>query len=495
MKKLKKIIILTLLIICISTIFSGCKKEDKLIEAPKNISTYNIDIDFDRNTKTLNAKQTLKYVNRSNDILKEVYFHLYPNSFSELVESPVSSNNYSTCYYNGKSFGKIEITRCKLNGVDISLNYASMTKEIASILIDIPFYPNESVEIYFEYNVILPNCNHRFGYGENTYNINNFYPIACVYEDGVWDTHTYNKIGDPFYSEVSNYVVNFTADSDLTFAFSGNINSKTKTNGKTCYEISNNAIRDFSIVGGENLKVHSTTYNDININYYYTDDENYQKSLSCAVDSIKTFSNLFCEYPYDNYNVVQADFCYGGMEYPNLVMISNSIKDYDDYLNCIIHETAHQWWYSLVGNNEYDEAWLDESLTEFSTAIFYDYNDGYNKLSSDIVKACYSNFEFYVTVYQDVLGEVDTSMNKNLDDFSSEVEYVYSVYVKGVMMYDSLKNIIKDKLITALSVYAKRFAYQNANQDDLINTIVQSSKIDLNSFFESWLNGKESVIY
>ena len=33
-----------------------------------------------------------------------------------------------------------------------------------------------------------------------------------------------------------------------------------------------------------------------------------------------------------------------------------------------IHEAGHQFWYGLVGNNEFEHAWLDEGLNQFSTA-------------------------------------------------------------------------------------------------------------------------------
>ena len=111
---------------------------------------------------------------------------------------------------------------------------------------------------------------------------------------------------------------------------------------------------------------------------------------------------MFGDYPYSIYNVVQADFCYGGMEYPNLSIISNSIENYDEYLNIIVHETAHQWWYNIVGNDEFNEPWLDEALTEFSTVLFYDYNDGYNYNHKDMVSSAHENYLFFTNVYKNV---------------------------------------------------------------------------------------------
>ena len=33
-----------------------------------------------------------------------------------------------------------------------------------------------------------------------------------------------------------------------------------------------------------------------------------------------------------------------------------------------IHEAGHQFWYGMVGNNEFEHAWLDEGINTFSTA-------------------------------------------------------------------------------------------------------------------------------
>jgi Peptidase family M1 domain len=48
-----------------------------------------------------------------------------------------------------------------------------------------------------------------------------------------------------------------------------------------------------------------------------------------------------------------------GMEYPELVF-SIPVPE------VISHEIAHQWWYGLVGNNQFREPWLDESFAQYS---------------------------------------------------------------------------------------------------------------------------------
>ena len=63
---------------------------------------------------------------------------------------------------------------------------------------------------------------------------------------------------------------------------------------------------------------------------------------------------------------MKTPFIYGGMEYPNIVFISDSIDDESEYLKVIVHEIAHQWWYGIVGNNEIKEA--EEFLSKLGFA-------------------------------------------------------------------------------------------------------------------------------
>ena len=47
-----------------------------------------------------------------------------------------------------------------------------------------------------------------------------------------------------------------------------------------------------------------------------------------------------------------------------------------------VHECGHQFWYGVVGNNEFEHAWLDEGLNTFSTARVMDetFSPGFNSI-------------------------------------------------------------------------------------------------------------------
>lgn len=486
---MKKIFLILLVTVLCFPIF-GCGTSS-LLQVSKTLSNYEISINYNDENKSITNTQSVDYVNNSDAILTQICFHLYPTAFKEgAVNKPVSELNTAKAYPNGVSFSNINITRTKLNGKDISPTYEGEDDNILVVQLGERLFPTQRACIYFEYTVALPNILHRFGYGDNTVNLANFYPVACVYENGNWETSPYHCNGDPFYSEMANYKVIINYPSTLTLASTGNQKTTTGLNSK-CTSIVARAVRDFACVLSDKFQVISKKENNILFSYYYFDDETPNTALQCAIDSINTFSNLFMDYPYESYSIVKADFLHGGMEYPNLVYISSDIINYDDYLNVIVHETAHQWWYNLVGNNEFKNPWQDESLTEFCTMLFYDHNKNYNLNRKDMTSAAYENYLFFLSIYKDILGSVDTRMNKSINEYNTDPEYTYMVYVKGVLMYDSLYQLIgKNAFVRALKKYAQSYCYKNVSPEHLIACFENASNANLESFFTAWLDGK-----
>lgn len=496
LKILKRHICLRLVYVFVLSAFAfllvGCKKADNLDKIGKNLTNYNIAVDFDNASKTVSASQQVDYVNSSDTVLKQVKFHLYPKYFElGATDKVVAQTKVNNCYKHGMSYCKFEITCLKAAGKEVAVVLEGENDGILAVNLTSSLMPTERVIIEMQYNITLPNCEHRFGYGDDTTNLANFYPVACVYEQGKgFSTNHYNANGDPFYSDCANYVVNLTYDSNLVVAGTGVQTEVRQQGGKTETEFNAKVVRDFACVISDKFEYKTAKAGKVEVNYFYYNDAHADLSLKAAVDAINTFSNKFGAYPYKTFSVVKCDFLHGGMEYPNLVMISDEIDNFDDYLNVIIHETAHQWWYALVGNDEYNLPWLDEALTEFSTALFYDYNKGYNLTHAQIVKANKENYTLFITVYQDVLGAIDTSM-RAVDEYNTEPEYTYCTYVKGTLMYESLFALIGErKFIKATQKYFEANKFKNANIDDLIDAFSSAFGSDMQSFFDSWIKGK-----
>lgn len=487
---MKKIATLFLFVFTFAFLLSGCtsKLEKEIKKESKNLTNYVMELEYDNHT--LKGKETIEYINSSDVNFDKGYLHLYANNFGkDATNAPVSSLNISKAYPNGFSEGHITINKLSVGGVEQSPVISGTDFDILEVDLN-SLSPNDRIEIYMEYEVVIPNCLHRFGYGDNTINLANFYPIMAVY-DGEWNLDPYNANGDPFYSDMANYFVSISAPNNLTLANTGVVKKVNAVDSKNVYEIEAKAVRDFAFVLSDKFSVATETYENVEIKYYYYDDENYAQNLKAIVDSIKTFNNLYGTYPYSTYSVVKANFIHGGMEYPNLVIISDSVDDINDYINVIVHETAHQWWYGLVGNNEYDYAWLDEGLTDYSTALFYKYNPSYGIDFNEIIKNTTNSYVNFVEVYTKVLGSVDTTMTRNLSEYNTEPEYVYMAYVKGVLLFDSLReNVGEEKFFTVLKKYFKDFKYKNATPEDLIGVFEKTLSCEMKGFFDSWLEGR-----
>ncbi len=479
------------LLVLFSFAFFACKKKDNLDKIAKDLTNYTLEVNFDNDNKMVEAKQNVSYINNTESVLKEIKFHLYPKFFEQgATEKIVPQTKVNECYKHGMSYCEFNILKLQVAGTDIGVVFEGENDGVLVANLPNSLMPNKRVQLYMEYTIKLPNCEHRFGYGDDTTNLANFYPIACVFENGEFSTKPYNANGDPFYSDMANYEVNLTLNSNLIVAGTGKQTEISQRKGKTVTKFSAKVVRDFACVISENFALKTAKAGDVEVKYYYYDDGNSDRALQAGVDAINTFSSKFGAYPYSTFSIVKCDFLHGGMEFPNLVMISDDINSVDDYINVIIHETAHQWWYGVVGNDEFTLPWLDEALTEYSTVLFYDYNKGYNLTHDQIIKADKENFSLFVSVYEDVLGKVDTSM-RAVDEYATEPEYTYCTYVKGSLMFESLYQLVGEKkFFKALVQYFENNKFKNAKTEDLVAAFSNITGSDMQSFFNSWIKGK-----
>ena len=78
------------------------------------------------------------------------------------------------------------------------------------------------------------------------------------------------------------------------------------------------------------------------------------------------------EYPYEHITCVDPAWgggAAGGMEYPTLFtagtdLWARSIQQNPESVT--VHEAGHQFWYGLVGNNEFEAGWMDEGFNTFT---------------------------------------------------------------------------------------------------------------------------------
>ena len=492
---------LFIMILIFTMILSGCSTNSQELSpdtiVTKNlkgieksiINKYKIDVDLDTESMTYTGKQTLIYTNSTDIDLEEVYFHLYPNAFKTLEDAPI--------LFGGKIFyeyspGYIDIQKVSSFNDDLEWNIHNSIETILHVRLNKTLKKGESTEIYLEYNVGLPTTEDRFGYHEKGINFGNWYPIVCVYDEKGWNLDPYYKLGDPFYSEVSDYDVNITVPKEIIIASSGKILGEKENENRKTYEIEGKLIRDFAWVASKDFVVKEKKVDDTIVKVYSINDNSYMinKTLEIGEESLQIFNKIFGKYPYGVYSIVNTEFP-SGMEYPGIVFISNDYF-YRHLTNIlekvIVHETAHQWWYGLVGNNQIEEAWLDESLATYSEVIYIKETKGEEEAGNYYNGNIELGYE-YGKNYNYMKDEI---VNKPLDEFAGWDDYSVLVYLRGAMFLDRIRNDFGEEVLyEILNKYYEKYKFHVATTEDFIRICEEVTKTSFEPLVEEYLNSNK----
>ena len=242
-------------------------------------------------------------------------------------------------------------------------------------------------------------------------------------------------------------------------------------------------MRDFAMVISERFEIVEEVVNDTTVMLYYPKSLSKHKwlddALSYGVESIRFFEEIIGDYPYKTYSVVLTNFP-SGMEYPGLVFISTDYvtRSLDSLRTVIVHETAHQWFYNLIGDDEIDEGWIDEGLTSYYTAFFDKYF---------IDDAAY---ELTMQGYQnrvDSYGFDNIVIAKSAYDFEDWGEYGVSAYSKSALVYHQFYKEHGEEKMKEFSKYLyDHYAYKILKEDDLRAAIIEVFGPDAENIIDTW---------
>ena len=469
------------------------RSETHLDKYSKDLTWYGIDANFDPQEKKIDCQQLVTYINVEDTHLTDIYFHIYPNSFKDENRPVFPPEEMSRAYPNGFSPGFIEFKNVLLDGNPASYEIDGYSDDILMITLKEPLKPGGDIDIWLEYSIKIPNSPGRFGYWDNTYNLGNWYPILCVYDERGWNLEPYYPLGDPFYSDVSNYKVSITAPREFVIASTGEqVNIKEESQQKV-WEFQALAVRDFAWVGSDKFQISSMEIGDTTVYSYYYIKNRGEKALDYGASALRIFNELFGIYPYKTLSIVQTDFFIGGMEYPRLVMVDGSLYNghQDDWLEVVtVHEVAHQWWYGMVGNDQIHDSWMDEGLTEYSTILYYGQRYGpeeeYNKYQDLINKGKYQLFKIYRAS-----EDMDETIHRPLYEFEDWIEYDSLVYGKGAILFHEVRQEMGDEMFfESLKRYLENNKFQNAKSEDLFKAYRETTGQSWEEFFKQWLYDK-----
>ncbi|MDH3571052.1 MAG: M1 family metallopeptidase, partial [Gemmatimonadota bacterium] len=187
--------------------------------------------------------------------------------------------------------------------------------------------------------------------------------------------------------------------------------------------------------------------------------------------ALEFYSELWAPYPFPQLTL--QDGPSAGMEYP---MVINSNQGAAD------HETAHQWWPMMVGNDETWYGWMDEGFNRYM-----------NILSRADQRGQAPDLDGLGQQYGSVSGdEWEPPMMWNAN-YAGPM-YGFQTYSKTPMMLSMLGGIVGDSAVRhAMSEYTTTWRFKHPSPWDYVFFMNNALGRDLGWFWYYWLWTTESV--
>ena len=501
---------------------------------------YEIDAEINEETDIISASQKLKYWNNSPDTLYEVYFHLYQNAFQpgSYYDELQKQNHKNPIYgkYEKQGLGT-KIESIKVNNKDV---ITDLDNTIFKIYLNSPLFPGDSTlfeldfKTYFDQGSVRRRMKSYESWGYKHYNGVHWYPRICVYDSKFGWTKD-QHLGREFYGNFGTFDVKLTFASNFIVEATGNLVNRSevlpdelrekldlknfankkwnsepsviipynKNNRKTWYFHAEN-VHDFAFTADPTYRIGEARWKD-KVCYSLVQEPHASRWLNAAdfgAECLKVFSEDFGEYVY--HKVIVAD-AQDGMEYPMITLDRGSDPGYRDLL---AHEIGHMWFFGQIGNNETYRALLDEGFTQFLTAWALIKIDGEfmieNKKTNWYKSKFYKPFkaidsEIYYSYIKDATKQKDPVLATHSDQFDDAHGHgggYRHVYYKTAAMLYNLQYVLGDELfLKSMKHYFNTWKMAHPYDDDFRNVIINYTKVDLNWFFDQWLETDKRLDY
>ncbi|PTR00869.1 hypothetical protein C8P68_10198 [Mucilaginibacter yixingensis] len=350
-----------------------------------------------------------------------------------------------------------------------------------------------------------------------------WYPRMCVYDDAQgWNTLPYTGESE-FYLEYGDFDINITAPAKDIVLCSGELlnpkevytpeqqkrwalaaqsdstvmirsadevtDLKSRPQGKETltwhYQMKN--ARDVSwgassafVVDAARIKLPSGK-KCVAVSAYPAEAAPWKRSTEFVKASIEYNSKKWFEYPYP-YAVAVAGKA-GGMEYPGIVFCS-----LNGGWNVIDHEFGHTWFPMIVGSNERLYGWMDEGFNTFINTL-----SSLNSIGGKFKKKVPDMHVAAQTIYtvpslEPVMSNPDNLKEKNNGTL------LYNKPSAGLVMLRE-QILGPERFDFAFRTYINRWAYKHPTPDDFFHTMENASGESLQWFWRGWFvnNWKSDV--
>ncbi|MCI0610072.1 MAG: M1 family metallopeptidase, partial [Anaerolineae bacterium] len=434
-------------------------------------SIYHIEFTITDDLYHITGTEEVRYTNNEDVELGEVQFHLFPNILG----------------------GEMNISSMRVNDNEVDVSY-ELENSVMRVPLQPPLLPGQSAILRMDFAVTVPqSLESNYGvlaYVDDVLTLAHSYPMIAVYDHEGWNTEIPSQQGDVTYADASFYIVRVTAPQGLTLVTSGHRVSLSEVGQAQTLIVASGPARDFYLAASPHYAEISQTFGEVTIRSYAPKEsaDGAQMALDVASRAIKDFSTHYAPYPYTEFDIVSTPTLALGIEYPGAVAITSRIYDVNGeyrgapasiYMeSTVAHEVGHQWFYNLVGDDQLDDPWIDESLTQYATLQYY--TDEYGASGAD-------GFRTSLEGRWERVGNAKIPIGLPVADYQ-DVEYSAIVYGRGPLFFVALKDVMGAEVFDKfLMDYADTFSWKIATPEALQSLAEKHCSCDLDSIFNEWV--------
>ena len=370
-------------------------------ELPPTKITYAIEVTLDPETRMLEGRETIWWTNPSDGSVETVPVHLYLNGFAHEQSSWMKSagrrprlgtllrrydDPWGWCEPRWIRQGDVELKWRPVapddgNPFDRSLIEVALAK---------PVTPGETLVLDIEFEARLPIPMARTGGYDDYFFVAQWFPKVAVFEtvgvrgavDDGWAAHQFHGPTE-FYADYANFDVRIGVPKGWAVVATGRGQQGESGSDASIewHKYQQRAVHDFAFATGATMvdvtSTHLAPGGPVEVHVFVPAGTEHQAGRwrEAVEGSLDVLGTRVGPYPYETVTVVMPPWrgrATGGMEYPTLFTGApgDPIWDVKPFSKLrlgelvIAHEFAHQYFYGIVGTNEFEEAFLDEGFTE-----------------------------------------------------------------------------------------------------------------------------------
>jgi hypothetical protein len=358
--------------------------------SPRNAS-YTIDVRLDATERTLAGRETVTWRNLQATATRELWFHLYWNAWRNdrstwmLEDRSRDRAGRPAKKIRDEDWGWIEVDSVTLLGEALPTRFAApddgnphdRTVMVVELPIEVP--PGESVTVDLAFRAKIPRTFARTGFRGDFYFFAHWFPILGVYETEGWNCRQYHAATE-YYSDYGVYRVAMTVPDRFVLGATGReTDRRSNPDGTVTYTHEQADVHGFAWTASPDYRVAEERFEetglppvDVRLLYQPEHQDQVERHIAAARAALLRYGTWYGPYPYGHVTVVDPAWGSGagGMEYPTLFTCGTRLYapiENDQPESVTVHEAGHQFWYGIVGNDEFEHAWLDEGLNTFST--------------------------------------------------------------------------------------------------------------------------------